>query len=292
VVAQCFLPRVDIAPTGARNELLIAPFGASFDSGKKHCGVLLNVMRNAAEPDLGEYDALESEPRMKILLLLICLLGPCFVSVQAQSIYLSIGGAFSSVNPTSNYTFIYHNDASPWPGRFEQAIGQKSDIGFTITSGIEFQLPSAPISLTAGISYAQLYGRTDSVRAYPPPWYSIMYITGELETRSNLLTIRTGATWQILRSQIAPYVSLELLYNIFGDTRLSIHNPYSTTEAVVDGNTRFGLSVGAGLRVSILPSIDASAGANYSLNNLVTPDTREEHKNMLSITASLYFKFL
>jgi hypothetical protein len=46
VVAQCFLPRVGIAPTGARNELLIAPFGASFDSGKKHCGVLLNVMRH------------------------------------------------------------------------------------------------------------------------------------------------------------------------------------------------------------------------------------------------------
>jgi hypothetical protein len=42
------LPRVGIAPTGARNELLIAPFGASFDSGKKHCGVLLNVMRNCA----------------------------------------------------------------------------------------------------------------------------------------------------------------------------------------------------------------------------------------------------
>jgi len=46
VVAQCFLPQVGIAPTGARNELLIAPFGASFDSGKKHCGVLLIVSRN------------------------------------------------------------------------------------------------------------------------------------------------------------------------------------------------------------------------------------------------------
>jgi hypothetical protein len=46
VVAQCFLPRVGIAPTGAKNEFLIAPSGASFSSGKKHCGVLLNVMRH------------------------------------------------------------------------------------------------------------------------------------------------------------------------------------------------------------------------------------------------------
>ncbi|MDH7604514.1 MAG: hypothetical protein QHH13_06410 [Melioribacter sp.] len=44
MVAQCFLPRFGIAPTGARNKLLIAPFSASFDIGKKHCGVLPNVI--------------------------------------------------------------------------------------------------------------------------------------------------------------------------------------------------------------------------------------------------------
>ena len=46
MVAQCFLPRLGIAPTGARNEFLIAPFGASFNSGKKRCGVLLNCLFN------------------------------------------------------------------------------------------------------------------------------------------------------------------------------------------------------------------------------------------------------
>lgn len=31
------------APTGATNQLLIAPFGASFDSGNLHCVLLVNV---------------------------------------------------------------------------------------------------------------------------------------------------------------------------------------------------------------------------------------------------------
>ncbi len=229
---------------------------------------------------------------MKCIVLLVGFLGSVFSYVQAQSIYLSFGGGFSTLNPTSDYTFMYCNDRMLWPSRFEETVGQKSDIGFNITSAIEFQLPSAPISLTAGISYSQLYGKTDSVKAYTPPWYSSMYTTGELKTRSNLLTFRTGVKWEIIRSRIAPYVSLELLYNIFGDTRLSIHTPYHSTEAVVDGNTRAGFSFGGGLRISVFPSIDTSVGANYTLNNMLTPDSHEKHKNMLNIGASVLFKLL
>jgi len=40
------------APTGARNKLLIAPFGASFNSGKLHCVLLVNVPQPFAREHL------------------------------------------------------------------------------------------------------------------------------------------------------------------------------------------------------------------------------------------------
>jgi len=48
-VAPLFLPRVGIAPTGAKNMFLIAPFGASFDSGKNNGVLTQNVSRKRHE---------------------------------------------------------------------------------------------------------------------------------------------------------------------------------------------------------------------------------------------------
>jgi hypothetical protein len=208
-------------------------------------------------------------------------------------VYIGIGGGFCSMTPTNDYAFTYKNDAAwGWSGRFLETTGQKSDIGFNITSSIEFQLPTAPISLTAGISYVQLYGTTESVRANSPPWYNTVFTVGELKTRSNLLTIRSGAKWEFIHSGISPYLSLELLYNIIGETNLSIHTTSSTIDAVVDGNTSFGLSLGGGVRTSIFPSMDVSVGAAYAFNNLVSPETHIEQKNLLCIGVGLLFRVL
>ena len=185
---------------------------------------------------------------MNRLLLVVAFLCAACTSLQAQFVYIGIGGGFCSTTPTSDYAFTYKNDAAwGWSGRFLETTGQKSDIGFNITSSIEFQLPTAPISLTAGISYVQLYGTTESVKANSPPWYNTVFTVGELKTRSNLLTIRSGAKWGFTSiPAYSPYLSLELLYNIIGETNLSIHTTSSTIDAVVDGNTSFGLSLGVG----------------------------------------------
>lgn len=220
---------------------------------------------------------------------LCCIL---FSAVEAQSVYLNVGGGFSRMSPKGNYTFVYTTDRMSWPGKFEEMVGQKADIGFNIASSLEFRLPDTSVSLTAGIAYTQFYGKCDFVKAYTPPWYNTAYTIGELTTRSNILTFKTGAQWQICRSPIAPYVNLDLLYNIIGDTKLSIRNNSTTTEAIVDGNTRMGLSVGGGARVALLPSIDFMIGANYLWINLITPDTEEETKGAISLTVSVSYGLL
>ena len=211
-------------------------------------------------------------------------------AAQAQSVFFAIGGGFSTVHPKSNYAFTYVSDPTGWRNKFEELSGQKADRGFHIASSLEFQLPDAPLELSAGIVYTQLYGKRDHAVSLSPPWYSTIYTIGPLTTRSNILTFRTGAQWQFSRSPIAPYVSLDLLYNIIGDTKLGISNGPSAVEAIADGNTRMGLSPGAGARVAFLPSMDLVIGANYSWVNLITPDSEEETRGALSLTASVAYR--
>jgi hypothetical protein len=45
-VAQCFLPRVEMRLPPQTNESFTTASVASFDIGKKHCGVLRNVKRH------------------------------------------------------------------------------------------------------------------------------------------------------------------------------------------------------------------------------------------------------
>ncbi len=104
--------------------------------------------------------------------------------------------------------------------------------------------------------------------------------------------MKTGVEWQIIEYPIAPYVGIDLLYNILGDTKLSIENSYGSTEAVIEGNTGMGLSIGTGARVALLPSVDAKIGADYSLMNLITPESQEESKSVISITVSLLCRLL
>lgn len=216
-----------------------------------------------------------------VRVMLFC--GLVFSSVEAQSIYVGIGGGFSTLNPRDNYGFSYTSDRTSWPGTFEEMTGRHADVGFNITTSLEFQLPNTPVSITTALLYTQLYGKCDYVKAYTPPWYSAIYTIGELTTRSNILTFKTGAQYEILPAPFTPYVSLGLLYSIIGDTKLSINNTYGSAEAMVEGNTRLGLSLGGGVRVLISSPLEVDIGAEHSWINLVTPESEEQTEGLTSL---------
>jgi hypothetical protein len=222
-------------------------------------------------------------------LAIICALS--LSSVGAQSLYLSIGGGFSTQKPPDNYSFNYV-DAQLWPGTFETLDGRHADVGFSISSSFLLQLSGQPISITTGFQYAQIYGTTDYTKAHPPPWYSTIYIIGDLTTRSNILTFKTGVQYEFLESPVMPYAGLSLLCNIIGDTRLTISNGGTTTKALIDGNTRAGASLDAGVRLPLHRSIQISVGGDYSWINLLTPESDEQTRGIFNLGLTIHYRLL
>jgi hypothetical protein len=211
-------------------------------------------------------------------------------SAEAQTIYLSAGGGFSIMKAPDNYTFVYMSDRMAWPATFEELTGRRSDLGFSIANALEFRLADAPFTVAAGVFYTQLYGSSDYVKAPTPPWQSTMYTIGELTTRSNILTFNVGLRWHVVRLPVEPYIGLDVLYNILGDTKLTIRSASTTTEAIAEGNTRMGLSFGAGVVVPLGAAVDLRLGGTYALMNLISPDSQEEAMNVANFGFSFLFR--
>jgi hypothetical protein len=207
----------------------------------------------------------------------------------AQCLSVGFGGGFSCAKAMTDNPFIYGSERMLWPSRFNEIFNQKPDMGFHIMSFFKIRSSSVPVDLIWGISYTQLYGKSGSVVADSPPWFNTVYTTGALETRRNILTIKTGMQWEIMDSPIAPYISFALLYNIMSETKLTIRNPWGVTEASMEGANRMGLSAGAGVTFTLLPSTDACIEAACSLNNLVGVENGEKKQYLFTISAGLLF---
>jgi hypothetical protein len=227
--------------------------------------------------------------RLLICFALVCFL---FLTTQAQSIHVGMVGGFCIANPSSDSRFVFEDDLLRWASRFEEVQGQNPDVGFSIGTTLEFVLPQTPVNLNMGISFIQLYGSADYVRVQSPSWYNTMYTVGGLKTRSNLITVSTGISWEICHRNISPFVTLTLLYNIFGDRRMSIRTSYNAIEAVADGHTSAGLSFGGGVRTSITPTIDASVTANCAFPDLITIAQHGGYRNLFTLGVGVYFTAL
>ncbi len=231
------------------------------------------------------------EDPMKTLAFTTVLCGLLLSTAEAQTIYLGAGGTYSIMKAPDNYMFLYKARLAPWWTTFEEISGTRADRGFSLATALEFRLSELPFTATAGLSYTQLYGKADNVKAPSPPWYGTMYTIGELTTRSNIVTLDVGLRWHVVRSTtVEPYVSLGLLYNLFGDTRLTIRNAQTTVEGTIDGNSRMGLSLGAGVVVPVLATLDLRLGGNYALMNLISPESQEEAKNMANFGVSFLYR--
>jgi hypothetical protein len=80
-----------------------------------------------------------------------------------------------------------------------------------------------------------------------------------------------------------------VLYNIFGDTKLTIKNGPASTEGTIEGDTRMGVSFGGGARVSLFNPVDVSLEACYALNNIISPAATEEARNSFNINMCFHF---
>jgi hypothetical protein len=227
--------------------------------------------------------------RLLVFFALGCFL---FLPMRAQTILVGMAGDFCIAQPSSDYRFAFEGDLLRWASRFEEVQGQKPDLGFGITTTLEFALPQAPVSLNMGVSFIQLYGSADYVRTQSPSWYNTMYTIGGLRTRRNLITTGMGISWEMCHPDISPFVTLTVLYYIFGDARMSIRTSYNSIEAVAEGHTSAGFSLGGGVRTSVTPIIGVSVAANCALPDMLTTALHGEYHYLFTLSVGVHFTAL
>lgn len=214
--------------------------------------------------------------------------------IYAQSIYFGLGGGYTSITGQSyNNAVVYQDFISPWSIDITEVNNQKNYEGFSVAGFFKLKIINLPINFISGISYAQLSSSADNVKYHSPPWYSTIYSGSQLESISNLISVSTGAQWELFRYRmITPFISFNLLYNFFDKTRLKLKDDYSTFDAIIEGKNRLGLSFKGGINLSLISFIDIDMDAGYSFNNLMGKETDEKNLNSFNSSLILYFKIL
>jgi hypothetical protein len=224
------------------------------------------------------------EDKMKKSILILSLFAILTPSIKAQTFYVGIGGGFSTMNPVEYHGFTYQNDITTWLGEFEEIKGQKNDKGLNLRGSIKYDINILPVNIIAGIGYTKYTGKADYVKATVPPWYSTMYYIGEYESKTDLLSINTGIQYEVIHSFVTPYVTLQAMMNRFGETTLEMKNSGNVYEEVkFEKRTRYGLSIGGGLDITIIPKIDTNLEINYVLHNLIGKENGENSINSFNI---------
>jgi hypothetical protein len=85
-----------------------------------------------------------------------------------------------------------------------------------------------------------------------------------------------------------PYLFLDLMYNNFGD----LTTKTSAGESKFSGGSRFGLQVGVGTEISIIPVVNLDVFAGYNWYNLTGKEDGEDTVTAFVIDVFVMFNFL
>lgn len=173
------------------------------------------------------------------------------------------------------------------PGFYTDDI-DTSGRAFGLTSNYHFGgkikigLQPVPIRLTGQLLYTSFNGSRNNVVISPNTAIDI-------QTSSSLFTLAFGAEYVISPEPVSPYVTLELQMNNQGSTKLTENLPNSTREISIDGNSRWGLGLGAGLDLGIVPQVDLDAAVKLNLVNLFGKKDNESTFSTFNLTLSVLY---
>ncbi len=91
---------------------------------------------------------------------------------------------------------------------------------------------------------------------------------------------------------VAHYVGINFIYSFHGDTRLTIHNRFSSTEGTAGGGIRMGASLSAGVRMNLFGPVGGKLHLGYSMVTLLGSEDREELKSGSGVGLVLLFRVL
>lgn len=192
-------------------------------------------------------------------------------NVQAQLVKVGVGGGLTQVLGPDNLT----KDVS------EDGAGYSSEYNLGIM--VKLSLPLIPLTPRAFIIYNSLNGSG----TFQPPAPALEQ---EGEISQSITSFGAGVQYGFIPIPVGldPYLSLDILLNNFGDLTTKVDGE----EVTSSGDTRFGLQIGVGTEITIIPLINLDVFAGYNLYNLTGKEDGEDTISALVLDLFVMFNFL
>jgi len=187
--------------------------------------------------------------------------------VPAQSIKVGVGGGLTQVLGPDSYT----NDIS------NSGLGFSSEYNLGVIAKID--LPLIPITPRGFILYHKLISNNEFIE------YSQSITSVGLGVQYGFIPIPAG---------FDPYFSLDATFNNFGDFDGTVPTGENSPEPLfsIPNSSRFGLQLGLGTEVTIIPLINLDVFVGYNWFNLTGKEDGEETISAFVLDLFLMFNFL
>ncbi len=195
--------------------------------------------------------------------------------VQAQLVSIGVGGGLTQVLGPDFYTEDVSNGG----------LGFSSEYNFGVIGKIG--LPIIPITPRAFILYHSFSSSGD----LPPILEKTTNtLSTSVEFSQSILSFGLGVQYGFIPvpAGFDPYLSLDATFNNFGDFSSIVNGSENST----DGFSRFGLQLGLGTEVTIIPLINLDVFAGYNWFNLTGKEDGEETVSAFVLDLFLMFNFL
>ena len=194
---------------------------------------------------------------------------------NAQLFSFGVGGGLTNVVGSEDYT----NKIS------EEGLGYSTEWNGGVIA--KLGLPLVPITPRAFILYHSLNGSEDFVN---PLAKGTSINSGEIKFSQSILSVGLGIQYGFIPipAGVDPYFAIDLVYNNFGERTQTTFGVDSTFSSV----SRFGLGLGVGAEIMLIPVLNLDVLVSYQMMNLVGKEEGESSLSTITLDAFLLFSFL
>jgi len=191
-------------------------------------------------------------------------------NVNAQIFKIGAGGGLTNVSGPDSWT----NDVA------DGGRGFSSEYNYGIIAKVG--LPVFPLTPRGFVLFHKFSGSGTL-----PSLFKSTATNSEVEISQSITSIGLGLEYGFIPVPVVfdPYLSLDVTFNNFGDFSVS-------DEVSSEGNSRFGLQLGIGTEVTIIPLINLDVFAGYNWFNLTGKENGEETVSAFVLDVFLMFNFL
>lgn len=222
-----------------------------------------------------------------LIIIIICTSSSLLFS---QNIKIGIGGGYAYID---NDTYYTRDVKSSY---FSSQLGLRNC--YVINSKIKYSSSEIPIILTGEISFFLAKNNVDYLG-----YYSFIQSSPakmHLDVSQYIYSIGIGIESPIVTSFITPYLSLSILLNYFGKTKVERtpkpDSMFDDPKNIISNSLRAGINMGFGFDFTLSEKISVDLATKYSFMNLVgkknvSQKVKEENFNTISIVANVFYNF-